>query len=147
MRAFIRKTKNKGVNMKPIRKNELEHWALLIDRKFEARGAELERQFETEVDKLTENTFGSFKRKIKVDSFLNQFAKDKKNYDDFVKSKESKEFELERLKNISRSKLCDYLENFQTEINGIYTILMIVKLLKRLKNNLRKRAGQKQNAT
>ena len=96
--------------MKPIRKNELEHWANLIDRKFEARGAELERQFETEVDKLTENTFSSFKRKIKVDSFLNQFAKDKKNYDDFVKSKESKEFELERLKNISRSKLCDYLD-------------------------------------
>ena len=110
MRAFIRKTKNKGVNMKPIRKNELEHWANLIDRKFEARGAELERQFETEVDKLTENTFSSFKRKIKVDSFLNQFAKDKKNYDDFVKYKESKEFELERLKNISRSKLCDYLD-------------------------------------
>jgi hypothetical protein len=78
MRAFIRKTKNKGVNMKPIRKNELEHWANLIDRKFETRGAELERQFETEVDKLTEKTFGSFKRKIKVDSFLNQFAKDKK---------------------------------------------------------------------
>jgi hypothetical protein len=41
MRAFIRKTKNKGVNMKPIRKNELEHWANLIDRKFEARGEEL----------------------------------------------------------------------------------------------------------
>jgi hypothetical protein len=40
VRAFIRKTKNKGVNMKPIRKNELEHWANLIDRKFEARGAE-----------------------------------------------------------------------------------------------------------
>lgn len=110
MRAFIRKTKNKGVNMKPIRKNELEHWALLIDRKFEARGAELERQFETEVDKLTEKTFGSFKKKIKADSLLNQFAKDKKAYDDFVKSKESKEFELSRMKDVSKSKLCDYLE-------------------------------------
>jgi hypothetical protein len=110
VRAFIRKTKNKGVNMKPIRKNELEHWANLIDRKFESRGEELQRQFETEVDKLTEKTFSSFKKKIKVDSLLNQFAKDKKAYDDFVKSKESKEFELERLKNISKSKLCDYLE-------------------------------------
>jgi hypothetical protein len=78
VRAFIRKTKNKGVNMKPIRKNELEHWANLIDRKFETRGEELQRQFETEVDKLTEKTFGSFKKKIKVDSLLNQFAKDKK---------------------------------------------------------------------
>jgi succinate dehydrogenase/fumarate reductase flavoprotein subunit len=105
MRAFIRKTKNKGVNMKPIRKNELEHWANLIDRKFESRGEELQRQFETEVDKLTEKTFGSFKKKIKVDSLLNQFAKDKKNYDDFVKSKESKEQELQRLKNLSQLKL------------------------------------------
>ena len=95
--------------MKPIRKNELEHWALLIDRKFEARGAELERQFETEVDKLTEKTFGSFKKKIKVDSLLNQFAKDKKAYDDFVKSKESKEQELQRLKHLSQLKLSDYL--------------------------------------
>jgi hypothetical protein len=109
MRAFIRKTKNKGVNMKPIRKNELEHWANLIDRKFETRGEELQRQFETEVDKLTEKTFGSFKKKIKVDSLLNQFAKDKKNYDDFVKSKESKEQELQRLKNLSQLKLSDYL--------------------------------------
>ena len=95
--------------MKPIRKNELEHWANLIDKKFETRGEELQRQFETEVDKLTEKTFGSFKKKIKVDSLLNQFAKDKKAYDDFVKSKESKEQELQRLKNLSQLKLSDYL--------------------------------------
>jgi DNA-binding Xre family transcriptional regulator len=106
MRAFIRKTKNKGVNMKPIRKNELEHWANLIDRKFESRGEELQRQFETEVDKLTENTFSSFKKKIKADDLLNQFAKDKKNHDEYFQT----EVELERLKNISRSKLCNYLE-------------------------------------
>jgi organic radical activating enzyme len=86
--------------MKPIRKNELEHWANLIDKKFETRGEELQRQFETEVDKLTEKTFSSFKKKIKVDSLLNQFAKDKKAYDDFVKSKESKEQELQRLKTL-----------------------------------------------
>jgi hypothetical protein len=96
--------------MKPIRKNELEHWSNLIDKKFETRGEELQRQFETEVDKLTEKTFGSFKKKIKADSLLNQFTKDKKAYDDFVKSKESKEFELQKLKDISKSKLCDYLE-------------------------------------
>jgi type I site-specific restriction endonuclease len=95
--------------MKPIRKNELEHWANLIDRKFETRGEELQRQFETEVDKLTEKTFSSFKKKIKVDSLLNQFAKDKKAYDDFVKSKESKEQELQRLKHLSQLKLSDYL--------------------------------------
>ena len=29
--------------MKPIRKNELEHWANLIDKKFETRGEELQR--------------------------------------------------------------------------------------------------------
>jgi type I site-specific restriction endonuclease len=95
--------------MKPIRKNELEHWANLIDKKFETRGEELQRQFETEVDKLTEKTFSSFKKKIKVDSLLNQFAKDKKAYDDFVKSKESKEQELQRLKHLSQLKLSDYL--------------------------------------
>jgi hypothetical protein len=132
--------------MKPIRKNELEHWANLIDRKFEARGEELQRQFETEVDKLTEKTFGSFKKKIKVDSLLNQFAKDKKNYDDFVKSKESKEG-ASKIKKLISIEAIDYLVKLSNTNQWDLSMLMIVKLLKRLKNNLRKRAGQKQNAT
>ena len=109
--------------MKPIRKNELEHWSNLIDKKFRSRGEELTRQFETEVDKLTEKTFGAFKKKIKVDNLLNTFSKDQKSYDDFVKSKESREFELERIKNRSKSNLRDYLEKLNnTNQWGIYNI-------------------------
>jgi len=98
------------VTMKPIRKPELEHWSNLIDRKFRSRGEELTRQFETEVDKLTEKTFGAFKKKIKVDNLLNIYSKDQKSYDDFVKSKESREYELERIKNRSKSNLHVFLE-------------------------------------
>lgn len=105
-----------GVNMKPIRKNELEYLEKLIDKKFSNQSDSLRRKFDTEVDKTVEKTFKSFKSKLKVDEMIKQSEKARLDYETFKRTKEIKEAELKRNAEATADKVIEFLNN-KSKIN------------------------------
>ena len=95
--------------MKPIRKNELEYYERLIDKKFEKQGDALNRQFNNEVDKKVEQTFKSFKKHLKVDDMIKQLDKARSEYETFKRTKDQKESELRDKLETHANKLANYL--------------------------------------
>ena len=95
--------------MKPIRKNELEYYERLIDKKFEKQGDALNRQFNNEVDKKVEQTFKSFKKHLKVDDMIKQLDKARSEYETFKRTKDQKESELRDKLEKHANKLANYL--------------------------------------
>jgi hypothetical protein len=87
VRAFIRKTKNKGVNMKPIRSNELLYLDKVINDKFcnkrQDVGTEISQQAQTLADKASKH----FPKELKVEKKLTNLNEAYKEYAKFIKTK------------------------------------------------------------
>jgi len=103
--------------MKPIRKNELEYYERLIDRKFEKQGDALNREFNNEVDKKVEQTFKSFKKHLKVEDMFKKVERARSEYEIFKRTKDQKESELRDKLETHANTLANYLRE-KSDVNN-----------------------------
>jgi hypothetical protein len=80
--------------MRPIRKQELEYLDRLINNKFQEKQSAIRSQCEIEVQKQLEKDFNKFVSTLKLDKLIKEAEVAEKEYQDFKRSKDSKEHEL-----------------------------------------------------
>ena len=80
--------------MRPIRKQELEYLDRLINNKFQEKQSAIRSQCEIEVQKQLDKDFNKFVATLKLDKLIKEAEVAEKEYQDFKRSKDSKEHEL-----------------------------------------------------
>jgi hypothetical protein len=80
--------------MRPIRKQELDYLDRLINNKFQEKQSAIRSQCELEVGKQLEKDFNKFVSTLKLDKLIKEAEIAEKEYQDFKRSKDSKEHEL-----------------------------------------------------
>jgi hypothetical protein len=101
--------------MRPIRNVEYDHWNYTIDETYDDRKSSLKTEMIDEIDDLSEENYGAFKSKLKLDKIMKDIQTKYVDYNDFMKNKkaieEQKSSDLER----AVDNMYDTLEKFNKE--------------------------------
>lgn len=101
--------------MRPIRNVEYDHWNYTIDETYDDRKSSLKTEMIDEIDDLSEENYGAFKAKLKLDKVMDDIAKKYQDYTDFVKNK--KAIEEQKSNDLTRAidQMYDILQKFNKE--------------------------------
>lgn len=101
--------------MRPIRNVEYDHWNYTIDETYDDRKSSLKTEMIDEIDDLSEENYGAFKSKLKLDKVMDDIAKKYQDYTDFVKNK--KAIEEQKSNDLTRAidQMYDILQKFNKE--------------------------------
>jgi hypothetical protein len=113
MRTFNRKTKNKGVNMKPIRSNELLYLDKVINDKFYAKRKDVETEISQNAQTMSDKANKHFPKELKVDGKLKNLNQAYKQYADFIQTKELMENDLRTKVNNLSAQVEEHLDKYK----------------------------------
>lgn len=101
--------------MRPIRNVEYDHWNYTIDETYDDRKSSLKTEMIDEIDDLSEENYGAFKSKLKLDKVMDDIAKKYQDYTDFVKNKRA--IEEQKSNDLTRAidQMYDILQKFNKE--------------------------------
>jgi len=98
--------------MRPIRKQELEYLDRLINNKFQEKKSAVSSQCELEISNQLEKDFNKFISTLKLDKLIKEAEQAEKEYQDFIRNKDNKQFELQKNASEAREALTDKMQQW-----------------------------------
>ena len=98
--------------MRPIRKQELEYLDRLINNKFQEKKSAVSSQCELEISNQLEKDFNKFVSTLKLEKLIKEAQQAEKDYQDFIRNKDNKQFELNKIATEARETLVDKIQHW-----------------------------------